>query len=109
MEQYAIDDTEDGGRAGDAESKCDERGESEARVLQQHPKSVAKIVKERVHIRGAHAPRVLVSAPSPKQSVIVVRLKFAMARAPSPAREGACAPQRIEDRMFIRREELRLG
>src|ERR1051325_3558856 len=50
-------------------------------------------------IRGAHAPRMLVSAPSPKCLLYTratspfVEEKFAMTRASSPAREGACAPQ----------------
>ena len=48
---------------------------------------------------GAHAPRVLVAAPR-RNSLLDCRSyrkkKFAMARAPSPAREGACAPQTSE-------------
>jgi hypothetical protein len=51
-------------------------------------------------IWGAHAARVLVSASSPKQSsckevrwVAKKKKKFAMTETPSPAREGACAPQ----------------
>ena len=47
--QHAIDHAEDGGRAGDAEREGDERRESEARIFQQHPEAVAKIVEERVH------------------------------------------------------------
>ena len=53
---------------------------------------------------GAHAPRVLVSAPSPKQSsgrevrwVSEKKKKFAMTGTSSPAREGACAPQNAFD------------
>ena len=49
MKQDAVDDAEDGGRAGNAERERDERGESEARILEEHPQAVAKIVDERVH------------------------------------------------------------
>ena len=47
---------------------------------------------------GAHAPRVLVLAPSPKLNFASVRTdKFMLARAPASAREGACAPRRVGD------------
>ena len=45
----------------------------------------------------AHAPRVLVSAPSPKPVLFHVRrlkAKFAMARAPWPAREAHALPRK---------------
>src|ERR1700738_3630748 len=44
---------------------------------------------------GAHAPRVLISASRRNVCEIITLLleKFAMTRASSPAREGACAPQ----------------
>jgi hypothetical protein len=47
---------------------------------------------------GAHAPRVLVLAPSPKQSfAFVCTDKFMPVRAPASAREGACAPRNAAD------------
>ena len=49
MKKNAVDHTENGGRAGDAERERDERRESESGVFQQHPDAVAKIVKECVH------------------------------------------------------------
>jgi hypothetical protein len=52
-------------------------------------------------VRGAHAPRVLVSAPSPKQSpgfkeesFLLEKEKVRDGETPSPAREGACAPRK---------------
>jgi hypothetical protein len=49
---------------------------------------------------------VLVAAPTPKQSS-TGHFKFAMARAPSPAREGACAPQNAAAHLL--KENLRRG
>jgi len=53
---------------------------------------------------GAHAPRVLIAAP---RRNALVKEKFAMARAPSRAREGACAPQRILQRRPTMRIRVR--
>jgi hypothetical protein len=54
------------------------------------------------HIWGAHAPRVLVSAPSPKQSsckkvawLPKKKKKFAMTGASSPAREPRALPGKL--------------
>jgi len=58
-------------------------------------KEMTKFESTPVKDWGAHAPRVLISAPSPKCSGENKRgeKKFAMTRASSPAREGACAPR----------------
>ena len=50
MKQDTVNDAEDGAGAGDAEREGDKRGESEPRILQQDPQTVAKIVEKRVHI-----------------------------------------------------------
>ena len=42
--------------------------------------------------RGAHAPRVLATAPSPSRTFAARRKSFG--EAPKPARGGACAPQK---------------
>src|SRR3954468_22946519 len=48
-------------------------------------KNLRRATARKIPLRGAHAPRVLVSAPPPKQSFSVLS-KFPMARAPSLAR-----------------------
>src|SRR5205814_2144930 len=64
---------------------CERKRFAAARLVQ--PNNVVNLFH-----RGAHAPRVLVSAPSPKLSFLPVAEKFAMAGAPSPAREARALP-----------------
>ena len=58
---------------------------------------------------GAHAPRVLVSAPPPKQSSYLRVKKFAMARAPSPPQARGEAGRRCAGQEPRGGVELRVG